>query len=158
MAELRAALAAAGYSGVETHIQTGNVLLESPRRSRAVLEAEVERVLEADRGFVVASIALNRKELRAMAVDVEELAAQWPAGFGHYVSVLKDAPGAEAVAALEALSRDGERVVVRGRAVHLLYDVPYHEAKTSNSAVERIAGVATNRNAKVVRALAVKWG
>jgi uncharacterized protein (DUF1697 family) len=49
-------------------------------------------------------------------------------------------------------------VVVRGRAVHLLYAKPYHEAKVSNVQVEKALGIATNRNAKVIRALAEKWG
>ena len=48
--------------------------------------------------------------------------------------------------------------MVRGRAVHLLYDIPYHLAKTSNAAVEKLVGVATNRNVKVIHALAEKWG
>jgi hypothetical protein len=42
--------------------------------------------------------------------------------------------------------------------VHLLYDKPYHEAKVSNAAVEKAVGAATNRNAKVIRALGTKWG
>jgi hypothetical protein len=74
------------------------------------------------------------------------------------VSVLKNEPAAAAAKAVEALSGNGETLVVRDRAVHLLYDVPYHEAKNSNAQVEKLLGPATNRNAKVVRALAEKWG
>ena len=53
MAELRAALDAAGYDQVETHIQTGNVLLTTPVRSRARVEKALEELFEQDRGFVV---------------------------------------------------------------------------------------------------------
>ena len=109
MAELRAALDAAGYEEVETHIQTGNVLLTTPVRSRA----KVEKALE---------------ELYAGTSQIED--------HGH----------------------PDETVVVRGRAVHLLYAKPYHEAKVSNVQVEKALGIATNRNAKVIRALAEKWG
>jgi predicted transcriptional regulator len=42
--------------------------------------------------------------------------------------------------------------------VHLLLGANYHEAKLSNSSVEKLMGVATNRNLKVIRTLAEKWG
>ena len=42
--------------------------------------------------------------------------------------------------------------------MHLVYDKPDHEAKRSNSSVEKAIGVATNRNAKVIRALALTCG
>ena len=47
--------------------------------------------------------------------------------------------------------------MVRGRAVHLLYDVPYHRAKLSNSFVEKALAPATNRNVNVIKALKEKW-
>jgi hypothetical protein len=42
--------------------------------------------------------------------------------------------------------------------VHLLFDVPFHQAKGPNAAVRRALGDSTNRNVKVIRALAEKWG
>lgn len=158
MAQLRAVLTEAGYGDVETHIQTGNVRLTSPRRSRAGLEAELERLLTDDRGFTVEVIALTPAELVEIAADADELSEADPPSGGHYVSVLKTAPTAAGRRTIESDPPERERVHVRGRAVHLLYDKPYHEAKRSNAAVERAMGVATNRNAKVVRALAAKWG
>ena len=59
---------------------------------------------------------------------------------------------------LEADPPDRGRLVVWDRAVHLLYDKPYHEAKRSNCSVEKAMGVATNRTAKVILELAPKWG
>jgi uncharacterized protein (DUF1697 family) len=158
MAELRALLEAAGYEDVETHIQTGNVLLTAPTRSRAKVEAELETLFEKDRGFEVRTIVLSPTELVQVATDADEIAAEHPAGHGHYVSLLKDAPTAEGIAKLEGHGHPDETVVVRGRAVHLLYAKPYHEAKVSNVQVEKVLGCATNRNAKVMRALAEKWG
>ena len=157
MAELRAALAAAGYADVATYIQTGNVLLSSPRRSRAKVEDELERLFEQDRGFTVSTVVLTPQELRQVAADADELAAVHPAGHGHYVSLLKDEPTAAGAEQLERHGFPDETVVVRQRAVHLLYAKPYHEARMSNVQIERALGVATNRNAKVIRALAAKW-
>jgi uncharacterized protein (DUF1697 family) len=157
MAELRAALEAAGYEDVETHIQTGNVLLTAPTRSRAKVEAELETLFEKDRGFEVRTIVLSPTELVQVATDADEIAAEHPAGHGHYVSLLKEAPSAAAARTMEEHGFPDETAVVRGRAVHLLYDKPYHEAKVSNVLVEKRLGVATNRNVKVIRALAEKW-
>lgn len=158
MAELRSALTGAGFRDVETHIQSGNVRLTSPLRSRARLESALEAIFEADRGFSVATVALSPAELTQVAADAAALAAAGPAAYGHYVSLLKGDPDAADAEQLEGLSREGERIFVRGRAVHLLYDIPYHQAKVSNAAIEKATGVATNRNAKVITALAAKWG
>ena len=58
---------------------------------------------------------------------------------------------------LKPAIRRRERVAVRGRAVHLLYDVPYHRANLSNAFVEKTLGTATNRNVNVIKALKEKW-
>ena len=157
MAELRAALTAAGFADVETHINSGNVKVSTPMRSRTKVEAELERVFEADRGFAVPTVVLSPAELAAVADDAEELGARHQPGFGHYVSLLKEVPTADVAGALEDASKSGERVVVRGRVVHLLYDVPYHRAKLSNSFVEKALAPATNRNVNVIKALKEKW-
>lgn len=158
MAQLRAALEAAGFTDVATHIQTGNVRVATPLRSPTRVATELERLFEQDRGFVVPTVVLTSAELAALAKDVEELSAGHRPAHGHYVSLLKDEPPATVAAELEAASLPGERVVVRGRAVHLLYDVPYGEATTSNAFIEKASGVvATNRNAKVILALKEKW-
>ena len=44
-----------------------------------------------------------------------------------------------------------------GRAVHLVLAKPYNEAKLSNARFEKALGVATTRNATVIRALVDKW-
>jgi uncharacterized protein (DUF1697 family) len=157
-AELRSALIGAGYDDVETHIQTGNIKIATPLRSRAKVEAELEALFLADRGFEVVTIVFSPKELTKLATDADELAERHGFEYGHYLSLLKTEPTAKDVAGIEALSGNGETLVVRGRAVHLLYDVPYGEAKNSNAQVEKLLGPATNRNAKVIRAMAEKWG
>ena len=122
------------------------------------MEKELEALVLVDRGFEVVTMVFSPAELSQMAAHADEIAGRHHFEGGHYVSVLKNEPTAAAAKAVEALSGNGETLVVRDRAVHLLYDVPYHEAKNSNAQVEKLLGPATNRNAKVVRALAEKWG
>lgn len=157
MAELRAMLAGAGYEDAETHIQTGNVLVTSPLRSRAKLEAALEKLFLADRGWEVPTIVFTPVELATVLADADEIAAKKQPEYGHYVSLLRDEPTAAGRKVIEGAATGKERVVVRGRAVHLLYDIPFHEAKSSNAAVEKAIGVATNRNLKVIRKLVEKW-
>ncbi|HEY6934005.1 MAG TPA: DUF1697 domain-containing protein [Marmoricola sp.] len=158
MADLRRVLTEAGYADVETHIQTGNIRLSAAVESREVLEKELEALFLADRGFEVATIAMAPHELVQVAADADEVATDGPPEFGHYVELLRHEPDAEARAVIEGRELPGQRAVVRGRAVHLLFDIPYHRAKGPNAAVRRALGDSTNRNATVVRALARKWG
>ena len=150
-----AATTAAGFTGVATHINTGNVRLETRMRSRARVEAALEQAYRDDRGFEVPTIAFTCAELADVAADADLL------GAGHagrqYVSLLKQEPTAVARAAIEARSTEGEQAHVRGRAVHLFLGENYHEATLSNATVERLVGVATNRNVTVLRALVQKW-
>jgi uncharacterized protein (DUF1697 family) len=157
-ADLRAALLGAGYADVETHIQSGNVRVTTPMRSRVKVEAALEKVFLADRGFEVVTIVFSPAELTGLVVAADEIEREHRCEYGHYLSLLKREPTEDGKAALEALSGNGETLVVRDRAAHLLYDIPYHEAKSSNAQVERLLGPATNRNVKVIRALAEKWG
>lgn len=160
MAELRKVLTEAGYADVETYIQTGNIRLGSSVRSQEKLERELEELFLADRGFEVATVAMRPEELARIAADADEVAAGGQPAFGHYVELLRTEPSpAEAAVIGSHGDRDlpGQRAVLRGRAVHLLFDLPYHQAKGPNAALKRALGVSTNRNVTVIRTLAATW-
>lgn len=154
--DIVACVSALGGTDVATHINTGNVRFSTTKRSRPRITKMLEEGFRADRDFEVPVALLTLQELRAIAADIAELGAGHDGN--HYVSILRDDPTPEAVAALEAAGRGGERAIVRGRAVHLLLGENYQRARLTNAAVERHAGVATNRNARVMTAMAAKWG
>lgn len=152
---IRSATEAAGFTGVATHINTGNVRLETSMRSRARIEAALESSYAEDRGFEVPTIVLTTDELRAIVGEAARVA---PEHVGrHYVSLLKQQPEPAVAAALEARSTPDERVHVAGRGVHLVLGESYRKAALSNAVVEKHLGVATNRNLTVLRALVQKW-
>jgi uncharacterized protein (DUF1697 family) len=151
-----AACEAAGCTDVETYINTGNVRVTTPLRSRAKVEAALEAAFAEAAGFDVRTIVLTPKELREVAAYAERLGRQHD-GL-HYVSLLKEPPTAAAVKMLDGAGKDGERAVVDGRGVHLLLGKDYHTAKLTNAIIEKHLGVATNRNLNVIRTLAEKWG
>jgi len=152
-ADIVTAVEAAGFTDVETYINTGNVRFDTTLRSRAKIETALEKAFEAQAGFAVPTVVFTQKELVAIA----EEAASFGHGGKHYVSLLKEPPTAAAIKALEATSTADEVARVGGRAVHLLLGQNYHEARLTNAVIEKQLGVATNRNLTVIRALAQKW-
>ena len=152
-ADIVAAVERAGGRGVQTHINTGNVLLEHDLDQREKVEAVLEEEFLRDRGFDVPTICVTPEELTRIAADAEALGH----GGRHYVSLLKREPTDQDVARIEAVASAGE-LAVGGRAVHLLLDDEYHTARLTNNVVEKHLGVATNRNLTVISALARKWG
>jgi len=159
-ADLRAALEGAGYADVETYIQTGNIRIGSPLRSQARVEAGLERLFAADRGFEVPTMVFSPSELAARVEEApgvaEEALGRQP-DYAHYVGLLKAPVSSTAAEAAADLSLPGERVVVRGRAVHLLYDAGYGQARLSMPKLERTVGTATSRSLKVLREIAERW-
>lgn len=96
------------------------------------MAATLERAFAADRGFDVPTVVLTTTELADIAEAADKVARQAPFAVGaHYVSILAEAPSAEAVATFTAREAPGERAVVRGRTVHLMLDAPerYHSSK-----------------------------
>jgi uncharacterized protein (DUF1697 family) len=158
MAELRAALTAAGFEDVETHIQTGNVRFSTSMRSRERITEALEAAMRADRGFEVRVVLMTPAELTEVHTEALEL-EQGRDVTGHYVALLARPAYAKDIALLEARSTEGEEVRVGERAVHLIHTgVKFHEARTGNAEVERHLGVATTRNLTVITKLTEKWG
>ena len=154
-ADIVAATEAAGFSDVATHINTGNVRFETRMRSRERIEDALESAYLADRGFEVSTVVFTPAEVCAIADEAEEVADGHPGT--HYVSLLKNEPTAALAREIEALSTDRDVARVRGRAVHMVITDPYHHAQLTNATIEKQLGVATNRNLKVIRAVAEKW-
>lgn len=158
MGELRAALEGAGYADVRTHLATGNVHLVTRRRSAAAVTTELEAVLAADREFDVPVAVLTPAEVVRAAADGDALEED---GWASYVTLLRDAPAPEGVAALTAYAADlgaTARVEVRGRAVHLALREAYGATRLDNARMERLLGVTgTSRSLGVVRRVAADW-
>ena len=157
-ADIVAATEAAGCTDVATHINTGNVRLTSPLRSRAKLEATLEKAYLDRAGFEVPTMVFTAAELVAVAEDARELNAARPDLERHYVYLLKDDPDPARVAEVESRSDGVNQVVVRRRAAHVLLGPGYEAGGVDPYKLEKVLGVAaTNRNFNVVTTLAQKW-
>ncbi|GAB2976009.1 DUF1697 domain-containing protein [Nocardioides montaniterrae] len=153
---IKAATVAAGATGVETYINTGNVLLTIGARSTEKVRTRLEASYAEAAGFEVPTIVFPGPELAAIAADARELTS--PDLARHYLYLLQAEPDPGAVAALEAREDDLGRVVVRNRAAHVLLGPAYEAGNVDPWKIERTLGVvATNRNLNVVTTLADRW-
>ncbi|MCL8025615.1 DUF1697 domain-containing protein [Nocardioides bruguierae] len=146
----------AGFEGVETYINTGNVRLTTAMRSRLRIEAALEKAYAADRGFEVPTIVFTPGEL----AEVDAAARAVEHDGKHYVALLRDLPDEAGLAALRARCAPGERMEVGGRALHWLVGADgVHGTKITNNLIERLLGtVATTRNPTVIAEICSRWG
>ena len=145
----------AGFTDVQTYVQSGNVVCAGPGRSAGVARAIEEQML-ADLGWSVPAIVRSRAELRRV-VDAMPFPVDDHEPRTLLVTFLGEAPESRAVEALGAdAHRFGEdRAVVVGREVFLLCPGGYGVTKLNNAFVERRLGtVATTRNWRTVTTLA----
>jgi uncharacterized protein (DUF1697 family) len=157
MEALRGHLADAGFTDVETYIQSGNVRLISTARSTVRVESLVEEALREAVGFEVATLVRTPKQLSELVAASPE--SPLGADARHYMCFLRSEPSPAAAAELNGWDLEGERLSVVGRDVHMWLTKPTMEAKISNARVEKITMLAaTNRNWTVVSALEKKWG
>ncbi|MCB0907864.1 MAG: DUF1697 domain-containing protein [Nocardioidaceae bacterium] len=155
-ADIVAAVESTGATGVETYINTGNVRLTTTLRSRAKVEATLEAAFAADRGFEVPTIVFTPAELRGVVADVDELWAEHGEPLAHAVTLFKQPPPTDAVAAVESLDL-GDRAVVRGRAAHVMLLKNLHESKLLTSKQFAALGQGTARYATVLREVTDRW-
>ncbi len=159
MAEARAVLQENGFADVQSHIQTGNLLVSSPLRSVAKVEQAVGAALAAHTGFEVVAIVRRPAELTDLVEAVDGIPEQVEGETTRYVSFCAAPPTRARVEELHAWEPAGEQATVIGKDVLMEFAVPFHEAKLTGARIEKILGIpGTARNLKVVRTLAEKWG
>lgn len=159
MAELRAALEEAGFAGVETHIQSGNVFVHSGRRSTASVAAELSRVLGAFAGFDVPAIVRTPEQLRSALEVADGIRPMLAADAKRYLAFADGPIPAAAAASLDAWDTPGERARVLGCEVLAELTIGFRKTTLTNSRIERLTGCTTTwRDLSVVRAVDQRWG
>jgi uncharacterized protein (DUF1697 family) len=154
MVELKKCLAEAGYDGVETHLATGNVRLATSMRSLAKVEAALEEAFRARIGFEVPTVVTTPAELGRLYADAVALGVT---AQRKYVTFTKAPLPAKAADEIDGWVAPGEGARTLGRAVYWWIDHPSQAAKLSNARIEKLVGVATTRDLKVVATLADRW-
>jgi uncharacterized protein (DUF1697 family) len=150
MAELRALLTDAGYGAVRTHLQSGNVVLESEAAPDA-LQAQLEEQLAVRFGFQIPVIVRSRGELG-------EVIARDPFGGRvtdprrYQVTFLASEGSTELEARLRAVANGGEEVAVIGREIYAWHPDGIARSDLAKLVADRRTG-GTARNWNTITAL-----
>lgn len=159
MAQAREVLTANGFDAVESHIQSGNLLVSTPLRSATKVGAAISQVLGGHAGFEIVTIVRTPQALAQLVEAVDGIPPALSDEASRYVSFCLTEPTTERAAELHAWEAPGERARVIGHDVLMELSVPFNEVTLTGARIERILGVpGTARNLTVVRALAQKWG
>jgi uncharacterized protein (DUF1697 family) len=153
MAGLRAALTDAGFTGVTTHLQSGNVVLGSTKRSPTAVASAVEQLVRAEFGVGTDVMVRTAGELATIAKSNPLARRGEDAGTLH-VAFLKARPAAAARRALAGRTFGDDEFVIRGTEVYLRYAHGVARSKMNVALFEGDLGTpATVRTWKVVNRL-----
>ena len=152
MGELREALEDAGFKDVRTHLQSGNVVLESPAKPESVAR-KCERVIRERFGLEIAVVGRTRADL-ARVVKRNPLGKVAKDPKRYQVSFLAAKLAANVVRELEAAAAESEQVVVIGREVYAWHPETIARSRLWTMLAGKGLGVtATSRNWTTVEAL-----
>jgi len=150
MADLRAMMAELGFAGVQTLIQSGNLVFDAGRhRSDGELERTLEAATQERFGLQADYLVRTADEWRAIvaANPFPDMARDDPAHLA--LMPLKAAPAADRIAALQAAIVGREQVRSRGRELYITYPDGAGTSKLTGALIERrlaVRGTARNWN------------
>lgn len=150
MKELAAMFAAAGCSGVETYIQSGNVVFSAGAGVVKGLEVQITKRIEERFGHRV-PVMLRSAAQMEMVVRENPFLNAGSALELMYVYFLAGAPGAEMVAGLDAERSPGDRFAVVGGEIYLELGNGMGKSKLTNAYFDsKLKTVSTARNWRTV--------
>jgi uncharacterized protein (DUF1697 family) len=139
MAELRATFEDAGFTAVQTYIQSGNVLFDAPRK---VDEDDLETMLERRFRLPLVVVLRTHRQLRAVVEGAPEGFGQQPDTF-HYDAVFLKAPLTSRRAMRAVELRDEVDQAWPGRGVVYFERL---SARLTSSRLNRIASTPEYKN------------
>ena len=158
MEHLRALFEAMGFASVETFIASGNVLFQTPSKSKSDIESTIETVLAQRLGFEVAAFVRTVEEVAAIANyrPFSETAMESAAALS-VAFLSKPLDGAQE-ATLLTLRSEIDDFQVHLSEVYWLCTKKQSESKFSNAVFERTLRVpATFRSINTIRKLAARY-
>ena len=152
MADLRDIFTAAGCAGVQTYIQSGNVVFEAAQDLAERVPEIVSRAIRRRFGYETAVVVRSSEELRQVVASNPFDTSGDPRFL--QVAFLEDTPGAEAVSRLDPQRSPPDAFVVRGRNVHLHYPNGVARSKLTNEYLAaQLQTASTMRNWRTVLSL-----
>ena len=155
MPALRDALSAAGFTGVRTYLQSGNVVARSTHRSEAGVARSVRAVVAEHFGVDTPVIVRTPVQVADILVWDPFPAAVREDPARVQVLHLSAEPAPDAIRELTEQDWSPDRLAVRGREVTVAYAATMHRSRLQHALVLRRLGVdGTARNWRTLQAVA----
>jgi uncharacterized protein (DUF1697 family) len=151
MPDLRKALGEAGYEDVATLVQSGNIVLTSPKKPET-LEREITELVEAEFGVDAATVVRTRDEL-AGVIERNPIPDGPSIPKLFQVTFFPGEPDAARVAQLVEQDFGEEQVVVIGREAYAWHPGGIHKSKLARELGKALRGDGTARNWNTVTKL-----
>jgi uncharacterized protein (DUF1697 family) len=154
MTELSAMFSAAGCAGVQTYIQSGNVVFDAPAAVADVVPGQIERAIAERFGYRIPVVMRTAGELAAI-FGANPFVAKGAEPDALHVVFLAGAPAASRVAALDPDRSPPDEMVVRGREIYLRCPNGIARTRITNAYLDAtLATTTTLRNWRTVEKLA----
>lgn len=152
MADLRESLHKRGFEGVQTYIQSGNIVFKNKGGELFELEEAIKKAILDDFGFDVPVLVRTAKDLESILKNnpfaKEENTKQL------FFVLLKQPPTKALVEEFDELKFEGEDFHITDACVYLNCKIGFAKAKLNNNFIERKLKVeATARNLRTMQKL-----
>lgn len=155
MTELKEMFEEIGLVGVETYIQSGNIIFESDE-AEDKLQEKIETGLQNKFGFPISVVLRTAAELKMLIngclftrIEVNEAEASNTEGESLYVSLLSEAPSQEKLQVLSKYKSESDEYRIRNRDIYLLFRHSVRNSRLANN-VQKLDQHATVRNWKTI--------
>jgi len=142
MADLKSGFEAMGFSNVMTYIQSGNVLVQSGEKDKAVLTSKIEKGLSKQFNFEARVVTVSHKELSNIVRDAPDGFGKDEKKFRYDVIFLKE-PLTSKEAMKSVSLREGVDTAHSGRQVLYFSRLT---SRASQSRLTRIIGLPVYQN------------
>lgn len=148
MAELKRVLEEIGMRGVQTYIQSGNVLFESDETAEA-LEQRFERTFAESFGFPVPTMIRSADEMKGIMARCPYAFDALAEGQSIHVSFLKLPPAEQDILGIPVLDTGSDDYRIDGRELYYYFSQSMLDSKLPKKLGK--IGPATMRNWKTIR-------
>jgi uncharacterized protein (DUF1697 family) len=153
MAALRAALEEAGFTGVKTYLQSGNVVVTSSSSSPATVGREVEELISREFGHSIKVVVRSRRQIEKVVAN-DPFGGAADVGKWYFVNFCDPAPDPAKLAHLDPKEFEPERWKLDGDTLYLWYPLGLQNSKLGKAIGKAKLGVTmTARNWNTVTKL-----
>ena len=143
-----------GFTGIKTHLNSGNVIFQTPPRDIHELSKQIREKIFLETKLHIACLIRSYDELSRLNTILLTHEASKPQTATVFLTLLSGTPSAENIAKLKAVNSAPDTFTPYDTEIVLICQQPYHQTKLSNTLFEKTLKLdATSRNHNTIKAL-----